>query len=104
MRKKKYYFFSFFFYFFPYFIYNNKKSEQNICKCTVIERISKYILNSVIDIDTGEREKNVDIRRIHLHFVYFLNNNLYYLIIHFKGESKIKGYPPVECGAGACYS
>ena len=37
-----------------------------------IERISKYILNSVIDIDTDESEKNVDIRRIHLHFVYFL--------------------------------
>ena len=53
------------------FIYNNK-TEQNICKCTVIEMISKYILNSVIDIDTDESEKNVDIRRIHLHFVYFL--------------------------------
>ena len=38
--------------------------------------ISKYILNSVIDIDTDESEKNVDIRRIHLHFVYFLYNTV----------------------------
>jgi len=36
-----------------------------------IERISKYILNSVIDIDRDESEKNVDIR-IHVHFIYFL--------------------------------
>ena len=78
MRKKTYYFFSFFFYFFPYFIYNNK-TAQNICKYTVIERISKYILNSVIDIDTGEREKNVDMCK------YIQTHNIYiyiYIYIH----------------------
>ena len=50
--------------------------------------ISKYILNSVIDIDTDESEKNVDIR-IHLHFVYFLII-IYTSVLDYSLREKVK--------------